>query len=136
MLVKPWLVGQETREIYNNLFRELRLEDKEEYKKFLKMDAEKFNGLSLRCVCFLKIQKQPPELFCKRRCSQKFRFQFRFCGLSASLFQSHIFLPDLGFVRPPPLLHLAAQLLINTNLLTLQNVSAFTRKNFLNFSLP
>ena len=54
MLVKPWLVGQETREIYNNLFRELRLEDKEEYKKFLKMDAEKCNGLSLRCVCFFK----------------------------------------------------------------------------------
>ena len=81
MLVKPWLVGQETREIYNNLFRELRLEDKEEYKKFLKMDAEKFNGLSLRCVCFFKKSRNSHQSCSVREgVLRNFGFSFGFVG--------------------------------------------------------
>ena len=41
---------------------------------------------------------------------------------------------DLGSVRSPPLLHLVAHLLINTNLLT-SYASVYIRKNILNSSL-
>ena len=45
-----------------------------------------------------------------------------------------IFRPDLGSLRSPPLLHLVAHLLINTNLLTLY-ASVYNRENILNSSL-
>ena len=51
ILFEPWLARRETREIYNNLVRELWLEDEEGYKKFFKADAKSFDELSLRSVC-------------------------------------------------------------------------------------
>ena len=54
-----WLARRETRGIYNNLVRELRLEDEEEYKKLLRMDAEIFDEHSLRSVCFFCLCSKP-----------------------------------------------------------------------------
>ena len=47
---------------------------------------------------------------------------------------AEVFGPELGSVRLPPLLHLFAHLMINTNLQT-SYVSVFIRKNILNSSL-
>ena len=49
--------------------------------------------------------------------------------------RAQIFGPDLGSMRPPPLLHLVAHLLIGTSLLT-SYVSVLIHKNILNSSLP
>ena len=63
-------------------------------------------------------------LFCVGSLLQCFRLRIR----------AQIFRPDLGSVRSPPLLHLVAHLLINTNLLT-SYASVYIRKNILNSSL-
>ena len=63
-------------------------------------------------------------LFCVGSLLQCFRLRIR----------AQIFRPDLGSVRSPPLLHLVAHLLINTNLLT-SYASMYIRKNILNSSL-
>ena len=63
-------------------------------------------------------------LFCMGSLFQCFRVRIR----------SQIFRQDLGPVRPPPLPHLVAHLLINKNLLT-SYVSVFICKNILNSSL-
>ena len=66
------------------------------------------------------------------------RFGFLGCLLHCFrvIIRAQIFRPDLGSVRPPPLLHLVAHLLINTNVLTLYvSVSVFIRKSTLNSSL-
>lgn len=51
--IKSWLGRRETRGISNNLLRQLRFEDEEECKRFLRMDAETFDEVSLR-LCFFK----------------------------------------------------------------------------------
>ena len=63
-------------------------------------------------------------LFCVGSLLQCFRLRI----------MAQIFRPDLGSVRSPPLLHLVAHLLINTNLLT-SYASVYIRKNILNSSL-
>ena len=63
-------------------------------------------------------------MFCVGSVLQCFRIRIR----------ANIFWPDLGSVRPAPLLHLLRHLLINTNLIT-SYVSVFIPKNILNSSL-
>ena len=58
--VKPWLTRRETRGIDNNLVRVLRLEDEEEYKMFLRTDAETF--VELLNLIKSDIEKQTTHL--------------------------------------------------------------------------
>ena len=43
--VKPWLSRRSEFGVYNNIFQELRLEEKFEYKTFLRMAVEDFDEL-------------------------------------------------------------------------------------------
>ena len=61
-------------------------------------------------------------LFCVVSLLQCFRVRFK---------EQIIIQPDLGPVRPSPLRHIVAHMLININLLT-SYVSMFIRKNILN----
>ena len=55
--VKPWLNRRNELSVYNTLLRELRKEDEDEYKKFLRITPEDFDDLVNLIKCDIKKKK-------------------------------------------------------------------------------
>ena len=44
--VKPWLANRDAKSAYNNILQELRLQDQEEFRKYLRMNTESYQVIA------------------------------------------------------------------------------------------
>lgn len=98
--VKTWLLQRDIKGAYNNIIQELRLEDMENYRRYLRMNTETFEELLNRVTPLLKKQsttmRKPLSVAEKLACTLRFlatgesysslQYQFRISKSSISIF--------------------------------------------------
>ena len=82
--VKSWLINKDTKSAYNNILRELRLDDVENFRRYLRMNTETFDELVRRVAPLI-------ENNCTRL--RKISVYFAFFGYGRVVFQSTLPIP-------------------------------------------
>ena len=89
--VKSWLINRDTKSAYNNILRELRLDDVENFRRYLRMDTETFNELVHRVTPLS--EKKCTRLRKPCKCWRKISVYFAFVGYRRVVFQSTVPIP-------------------------------------------